>query len=280
MGPMDPRAMFDRSEVSFTGPGLELRCHLAPWDRPIFGANTAAISAITLRDASTAAAVFAEFAAWCDAQNVCLVSARLPQTQLAECGFLEACGFRFIELNHTPVKTGLAEYTAAPDIAVMPAEPSDVDEIVDIAGRIFETGRLQLDPMIDSAIGHRRYAVWAENAFQAPHQSVIKCVRHGRIVAFMVVEQPAPHRRFWSLVGVAPGLAGQGLGGQVWRSVLAQHHREGVMEVSTSISSHNVAVHNLYVSLGFRFPPPSITLHWCPRGPVMAGQGVEGRALA
>jgi RimJ/RimL family protein N-acetyltransferase len=89
-----------------------------------------------------------------------------------------------------------------------------------------------------------------------------------RIIAFMVVEHPSPAERFWSLVGLAPGLAGQGLGRRVWQTMLAFHHGEGVHEVSTSISSHNVAVHNLYVSLGFRFPAPAITLHWCPFGPV------------
>jgi hypothetical protein len=50
--------------------------------------------------------------------------------------------------------------------------------------------------------------------------------------------------------------------------MLAFHRREGVQEVSTSISSHNVAVLNLYASMGFRFPAPTITLHWCPFGPV------------
>jgi hypothetical protein len=29
-----------------------------------------------------------------------------------------------------------------------------------------------------------------------------------------------------------------------------------------------VAVHNLYVLLGFRFPAPTIILHWCPFGPL------------
>jgi RimJ/RimL family protein N-acetyltransferase len=82
----------------------------------------------------------------------------------------------------------------------------------------------------------------------------------------MVVEEPTLTSRFWSLVGLAPGLAGKGLGLRVWNAVLAFHHREGVHEVSTSISSHNVAVHNLYVRLGFRFPAPTITLHWCPFG--------------
>jgi hypothetical protein len=47
--------------------------------------------------------------------------------------------------------------------------------------------------------------------------------------------------------------------------LLRHHQGEGAQTVSTSISSHNVPVFNLYVALGFRFPAPSVTLQWCPR---------------
>jgi GNAT superfamily N-acetyltransferase len=111
------------------------------------------------------------------------------------------------------------------------------------------------------------------NAFRNPKQSVLKCVEDGRTVAFFVVESPATDRRFWSLVGLAPGLSGHGLGAEIWRAVLRHHRDEGVDSVATSISSLNVRVHNLYVKLGFRFPAPEITLHLCPLGPV----GTTGR---
>lgn len=86
----------------------------------------------------------------------------------------------------------------------------------------------------------------------------------------MIVERPTGTSWFWSLVGVAPELSGKGLGRRIWQAVLAKHYHEGVEEVVTSTSSHNVVVHNLYVSLGFRFPPPEITLHWCPFGPLQS----------
>ena len=73
------------------------------------------------------------------------------------------------------------------------------------------------------------------------------------------------------LVALAPELSGKGLGRRIWCAVLAMHHHEGVEEVATSISSHNSIVHNLYVSLGFRFPLPEIILHWCPAGPLRSG---------
>jgi GNAT superfamily N-acetyltransferase len=254
----------ERSET----PALDLIYHLTPWDQPIFHGNTAAIASIHMRIEKDAADAFETFRDWCMRNHIKLVSCRLPQDQLIECGFLEKQGFRFIELNYRPKLIGLDGFSDDAEISVVPAIPSDLPEISGFAAQIYETGRLHVDPQVGPEIGNRRYAVWAANAFHHPGQRVLKCQMHDRTIAFMVVEQPTPASRFWSLVGLAPGLAGQGLGRRVWQAMLAFHHREGVEEVSTSISSHNVAVYNLYVSLGFRFPAPSITLHWCPFGPL------------
>ncbi len=264
-------SMFSFVEERIAIPALELTHHLAPWDRPIFGANTAVISSIQCRSGTRADAAFGDFRSWCETNDVRLVSCRLAMDQLVECAFLEARGFRFIELNYRPEVVGLDRFAGDPDISICVAEPSDEPEISSIARQIFDVGRLHVDPQVGAEIGNRRYAAWAANAFENPGQQVLKCLMDGRLIAFMVVERPTPESRFWSLVGLAPGLAGQGLGRRVWNTMLAFHHRAGVQAVSTSISSHNVAVHNLYVSLGFRFPAPTITLHWCPFGPVTRG---------
>jgi ribosomal protein S18 acetylase RimI-like enzyme len=261
-------AVFSYTEERLQSPALEMAYHLAPWDEPIFQGKTAAIASIQVLKETEAASAFEVFRDWCMRNRVKLVSCRLPQNQLRECGFLEREGFRFIELNYRPVLTGLGRFSDDEEITICTALPADAAEISGFAGQIFATGRLHVDPQVGPEIGNRRYGVWAANAFRHPDQHVLKCTLGGQTVAFMVVEQPAPSSRFWSLVGVAPGLAGKGLGHRVLRTMLAFHHREGVEEVSTSISSHNVAAHNLYVALGFRFPAPSVTLHWCPLGPL------------
>ena len=258
--------MFSYNEERSESLALSITYHLTPWDVPIFEGNTAAIASITLRTEKDAVPTFNSFRDWCVRNHIQLVSCRLAQNQLTECGFLEKQGFRFIELNYRPMLRNLGRFSDDPEITICQALPEDSSEISAFAEQIFPTGRLHVDPQVGPEIGNRRYAVWAENAFRNPNQSVLKCLMEGRTVAFFIVEQPTPASRFWSLVGLAPGLAGQGLGRRVWQAMLAFHHREGVEEVSTSISSHNVAVHNLYVSLGFRFPAPTITLHWCPFG--------------
>ena len=83
---------------------------------------------------------------------------------------------------------------------------------------------------------------------------------------------------FWSLIGLAPGRQGSGLGKRVWRAMLRHHQEEGSDVVSTSISSLNIPVLNLYVSLGFRFPAPTMSLHWCPNGPLLSASPASIRA--
>jgi GNAT superfamily N-acetyltransferase len=262
--------LFEFVEERTETPALDLGYHLTPWDEPAMACATAAISHIELK-AEAADHDFQSFRDWCAVHEVKLVSCRLPQHRLRESGFLEGQGFRFIELNYRPWIRDLTRFSADEEIDVRDADPSDETEICALAGRTRWAGRLHVDPMVGPEIGDRRYVLWATNAFRHPGQRVLKCLLDGRIAAFLVVERPADSSRFWSLVALVPELSGKGFGRRICRSVLATHRHEGVEEVATSISSHNSIVHNLYVSLGFRFPPPDITLHWCPFGPLRLG---------
>ena len=260
--------MFEFVEERIESAALDLAYYLTPWDEPATACATAAISRIDLKAEAKPIDTFLPLRHWCTVHNVKLVSCRLPHHQLRETGFLEAQGFRFIELNYRPRTRDLGRFSTDKEIEVCLAAASDEEDIRALAARIPWTGQFHADPMVGPEIGARRYVHWAANAFRHPEQQVLKCLLDGRIAGFMVVERPTESTRFWSLVGVAPELLGKGLGRRIWRSVLAAHHHDGVEEVTTSISSHNSIVHNLYVSLGFRFPPPEITLHWCPSGPI------------
>jgi len=262
--------MFEVIEQEINTPALRIRYHLAPWDAATVGAPVAVISSLEVLDQAAAWSEFEVFQGWYRRQGVTLVSCRLPHQRLIECGFLESQGFRFIELNYRPECGDLEQMNLDDSVqyAVEQASGADEASIAEMAGQVFEASRFHHDPMIDSRIGDLRYQMWIHNAFRNPEQSILKCRVDGRIVAFFVVEAPQPQRRFWSLVGLAPGMGGFGMGTRVWRAVMRWHRDEGVKHVSTSISSLNLRVLNLYVKLGFRFPAPEITLHCCPLGPI------------
>lgn len=256
---------FDFTIESIRTPALELDYHLVPWDSEIFGTSVAQVSRIEVKDPTRAAMAYRQFVEWRAAQNIQLCACRLPSDRLAESMFLQGDGFRFIELNYLPRLADLQQRSFESEgIEIAPAVDSDRETLADMAGQVLRHGRFHQDPRIDPALGDKRYRVWMMNAFGRPTQTVLKCSLEGRAVAFFVIERPEPKHCFWSLIGLAPGLQGQGLGKRVWNAMLRHHRAQGIELVTTSISSLNVAVFNLYVSLGFRFPAPSLTLQWRP----------------
>lgn len=258
---------FDFTLESIRTPALELDYHLVPWDSEIFGAAVAQISRVEVQDAAYAALDYQQFVDWRSRHDVQFCACRVPHDRLAESMLLEADGFRFIELNYLPHLTDLqSRQFENLGIEIAPAVESDRETLADMAAKVLRHGRLHQDPRINPALGDKRYHVWMTNAFSRPTQTALKCMLDGRIVAFFVVERPEPSHCFWSLVGLAPGLQGRGLGKRVWNAMLRYHRDDGIETVSTSISSLNVVVFNLYVSLGFRFPAPSMTLQWRPPG--------------
>jgi RimJ/RimL family protein N-acetyltransferase len=257
---------FDYTTRSIRTAALQLEYFLVPWDTEILGVPVAQIAEFRVTDAAAAVRDYEEFARWCTQEGIGLCSCRLPQERVADAIFLQERGFRSIELNYLPRIEQLQARSLPQDsLRIAPATLQDREAFADMAAQVFRHGRFHQDPRIDPALGDRRYRAWMWNAFERPTQRVLKCELSGAVFAFFVIESPEPGHCFWSLTGLAPGLQGRGLGKRVWQAMLRHHQAEGAHTVSTSISSHNVPVFNLYVALGFRFPAPSVTLQWCPR---------------
>lgn len=254
---------FDYLTESIHTNALTLEHFLVPWDTEIIGYPVAEISRLEVSDERAADQDYREFASWRDRNEVILCSCRLPAERLKESMFLEKQGFRFIELNYMPALAGLQNHDIPEDdLNVGLASINDQEILAEMAGEIFQHGRFHQDPELGNSIGDQRYRMWMVNSFENPKQTVIKCTRRNEIIGFFVVEYPNPNHCFWSLAGLKTGLQGQGLGKRVWKSLMKWHQSEGIDTISTSITSHNIAVFNLYVSLGFRFPAPLMTFHW------------------
>jgi GNAT superfamily N-acetyltransferase len=254
---------FDYKPEQIETRALSLEYFLVPWDTAIFARPVAAIERVEIRDTQRAALDYRLFQTWVRENGIEFCSCRIPHDGWNESMFLQSVDFRFIELNYRP-ELKIQPVTNLPEegISIEKAGQSDKDILAEMAFTIFRYGRIHQDPRLGAALGNRRYKHWLLNSFEQAERSILKCSRDGEIVAFFVVEYPSGRSCFWSLVGLAPGLQGQGLGRKVWRAMLHWHRQQGVEVVSTSISSLNDAVVNLYVHLGFRFPKPGMTFHW------------------
>jgi ribosomal protein S18 acetylase RimI-like enzyme len=270
---MTAAMQFDFRIESIRTPALTLDYYSVPWDSAIFGVPVAQIADIHALQPVEAVRDYGAFADWSVRERIELCACRLPADRTRDILFLQERDFRCIELNYEPYLDRLQEREWPGDVvSVVPAVAGDRELLADMAGEIFRHGRFHQDPRIDPALGDLRYRVWMSNAFSHPSQRVLKCLLDDAIVGFFVVEYPRPAHCHWSLIGLAPGLQGRGLGKRVWAAMLRHLRDAGIQTVSTSISSHNVPVFNLYVSLGFRFPSPAVTLQWRPPGAAVLRQ--------
>ncbi len=242
-------------------PALQLSWSEAPWDSVLFGAPVLQISALALRDAGAADDIDT-FVRARDRAGALLVSCRLRHDQLAESMLLEQIGFRFIEMLYQPERELTALAAASHGLQVCRATADDMPEILDAAGSAFGNERFHMDPRLSSAIGDIRYQNWVRSSLEHPVQR-LHALRDGdTLVAFFVTEMRADGTCYWHLTAVAPGLQGRGYGRRAWEAMLEQARSEGASRVQTCIVARNHRVLNLYARLGFRFPPPLMTLHW------------------
>ncbi|WED22008.1 GNAT family N-acetyltransferase [Vibrio sp. JC009] len=198
-------------------------------------------------------------------KGVELLGLRIPQSDLKAINFFENHGYQYIEASYRPflILKDIAHLNTQEKFLLKEANIGDSIRIAEAAGAIFSFGRYHQDPNVEDKLANIRYYNWVMNAFDNECQSILKCVstKTDDILAFFIVEYPEPSECFLSLVGLMPNYIGKRLSKFVWGALLAYLKDCGVKKISTSISSHNTLVFNLYISLGFTFPEPEITLH-------------------
>jgi RimJ/RimL family protein N-acetyltransferase len=247
---------------SLSRDGLLLQAQLAPWDEAAFGFPVAQITRIAA-PSNEAAEAYGEFEAWILANDVRIISARLPHDRLADSMYLERKGFRFVEMALHPQFEDLRRLNAPDDcLAVLPACGSELAALEAIGEQSFRYQRYHVDPRLDPVLADRRYGRWIRASFDHPRQRLLKIMNGAQIVGVFVVESQDSGRVYWHLTAIAPAFQGKGYGRRAWLSVLRYHWTEGANSVATTISAHNTRVLNLYSSLSARFSPPEMTFHW------------------
>lgn len=246
---------------------LRLSAKVVPWDSDVFGFAVAQIQHLRVFDSHRAMGDYARFQDWLDTGRVGIVSSRLPHHQLRESMFLEANGFRFVEMVLHPTLENLQSLDIPQDsLRITPACDSDLHLLEDIAERAFRHERFHVDPRLDPRLGDRRYRRWVTNSLGHPVQRLLKITDDQRLVAMFLVESRDDRSAYWHLTAISPKWQGRGYGHRVWRSMLRHHQAEGCETLMTTISARNVAVLNLYSKLGFRFQPSEMTFHWVRNG--------------
>jgi RimJ/RimL family protein N-acetyltransferase len=240
-----------------------------PWDAETFGFAVADFrpgpTEALLRDA---AAVGRDLAAWADARKVDLIACRVGGDDTAAAAAVQALGFRFVETSLCV--TRLRRYAAAlppARIATRAPDPADRDALLHIAETAFHHGRYHADGRFPQELAHKRYRGWLQNALDrpSPGTQVYVIGPPGRPIGFLHVEVSGTDADL-RLGGVDPEANPGFAGYQLYLGVLHALEGRGVHRVVAQVSATNVAVMNVYTSLGFLFSTPELVFHWHRNG--------------
>lgn len=212
----------------------------APWDQAAFG-----LPAWELRAYSAAALRLA-----CATPGLHSIKV----DPLADMRLLQQHGFYYADtlLATTATPQRLRPLDPAPGLSV--SRRLDPAAALAICHGAFAHGRFQRDRNMDQAGALRRYDNWLRQLLAAGQ---VYGLYHGVELAGFI----GYHGHSLVLHAVAPAWRGRGLARHWWRLVIDALFAAGHTEVDSSVSAANVAVLNLYASLGFSFQRPQDIYH-------------------
>jgi GNAT superfamily N-acetyltransferase len=128
------------------------------------------------------------------------------------------------------------------------------DEILKISHGAFRHGRFHRDFNLDPVLADRRYDQWTRQL--CDEKNVFGLTFDGDLAAFFGFRKNKV-----ILHAVAAHFQGKGLAKYLWSRACCELFDHGHDELSSSVSASNLAIVNLYASLGFRFRNPVDVYH-------------------
>ena len=146
------------------------------------------------------------------------------------------------------------EFKPQPHPAAGASRETALESLLAICRGSFQHDRFHRDFGVESARADRRYETWLRELHAA--RKVYGLTWENEIAGFIACEGG-------KLVLHAMGVQhrGRGFARHLWSAVCADLVRQGVSELSSSISATNLAALNLYVALDFRFRNPVDLYH-------------------
>lgn len=154
-----------------------------------------------------------------------------------------------------------------------PLGEGEVGRLVDLCLESGIHSRYYRDPRIPREWYRKMYRAWMMNSLSGQVAYAIMTARlHGTLQGFMTLQQKEPDRTNLSLVGVAEGLRGQGIGTSLLIATLnyiVNVKRHPVVTVATH--GHNEALCRFYERQGFRLVEARNVYHCWPAHAVAGG---------
>jgi dTDP-4-amino-4,6-dideoxy-D-galactose acyltransferase len=181
--------------------------------------------------------------------------AKVPASDVARVGALEACGFRVVDLNLTLRRE--PSPLPAPALPVVEAGPEHRDAVLDIAVREQRSSRFHLDPAIpdDAAAAIKRD--WAAAVLDGERGERMLVALDGDAVVGYIAAAAGGDAAVIDLIAVRAGHRSGGAGA----SLVAAVAEGGARAVEVGTQAANVGALRFYERLGFRAIASRYVLH-------------------
>lgn len=210
-----------------------------PWDTAAFGIHTAEISEYSEAALRQAARTPGHYTIKVD--------------PLADKRLLHEHGFYYCDTLIEPHGTAQKLKPAAHPHATI-SRQADWEKLMDLCHGAFAHGRFHRDFNLDKARADLRYDNWLRQLHDKG--DVYGLYWHGELAGFI-----AYAGNNLVLHAIADSQRGKGRAKYWWSAVASELFAAGHAEVKSSISAANLAVLNLYASLGFSFRHPLDVYH-------------------
>lgn len=247
---------------------LLLEAQINETDCSIFGFFVAEIKKIEIRSPDYKRD-YEDFKQWLQENNITFCNTKIPHQSFNESRVLQDNNFYFMEVNYKPYLTiGTQNYMIPPEIHIELASQNDLPDLYNIISHSFKYERFHKDPSIGTALANQRYNFFLKQSIENKNQAVYKFIYADKIIGFFSVLYDSAHQSaHWLLTALHQDYHSKGLGKKIWNTMIQFHiDQDRLKKITTSISSQNIVVLNLYASLGFRFESPTIVYHWVKSG--------------
>lgn len=210
-----------------------------PWDAAVFQVDT-----YEMLEASPAALEFSK---------VNPGHYTIKMSPLSSKAKIEEAGFYYCDTLVEPYcrKENFSGFYC-PEVSV--SKDFKVNEILDICNGAFHHGRFHRDFNLSQIDADARYNNWLLQLVAS--KSVYSLLHNKNVVGFIATQNGS-----LILHAISKNIQGKGLSKYLWTPVCDKLFEIGFSEIYSSISVSNLAVLNLYASLGFRFRSPIDVYH-------------------
>lgn len=210
-----------------------------PWDTTVFGVPTWEIREYSEDTLAAAELLGGHFSIKVD-----------PTMQKA---LLHKFGYYYCDTLIEPFCT-VAKFRHFLSSSVNAARKFDENEMLKICHGAFRHGRYHRDFQLTAGLADVRYDSWLKQMIEK--DQVYGLFQGDNLAGFIAYQG-----HVLVLHAVSEEYRGMGLSKHWWSLVIQELFQAGHAEVSSSVSASNVAVLNLYISLGFSFRKPVDVYH-------------------